>query len=61
MILACDNKGAKDLANNWSAGGWMHDVDIRQLLLHNLKEDGIIKVKWISRDDNCTDMFTKNL
>jgi hypothetical protein len=61
MILECDNKGAKDLANNWSAGGRMRHVDVRQFFLRDLKEDGSIKVKWIPTEENSTDMFTKNL
>ena len=30
MILECDNKGAVDLANNWTAGGRTRHVDVRQ-------------------------------
>ncbi len=44
MILEVDNKGAKDLAHNWSIGGRTR-----------------ILVKWISQEDNSSDLFTKNL
>ena len=29
MILTVDNKGAKDLANNWSVGGQTWHIDVR--------------------------------
>ena len=29
MILMVDNKGAKDLANNWSVGGQTWHIDVR--------------------------------
>jgi hypothetical protein len=47
MILEIDNRSAKDLGCNWSAGGRMRHVDIRQFLLRDLKEDGIVRTKWI--------------
>jgi Reverse transcriptase (RNA-dependent DNA polymerase) len=28
MVLQMDNKGAKDLINNWSIGGWTHYIDV---------------------------------
>ena len=28
-FLEMANKGAVDLANNWSMGGWTHHVDVR--------------------------------
>jgi len=61
MILQVDNKGAKDLVNNWSVGGRMRHVEVREFFLRDLKEDGIIKVEWISTADNSADLFTKNL
>ena len=61
MILEVDNQGARDLMNNWSVGGRLRHVDIRQFFLRDLKEDGLIKVKWIPTEDNSTDLFTKNL
>jgi hypothetical protein len=61
MVLEVDNKGAKDLANNWSAGGRMRHVDVREYFLRDLKEDGMVVVKWISTEENSSDLFTKNL
>ena len=29
MLLLCDNRGAVDLANNWSVGGRMRHVDVK--------------------------------
>ena len=44
MILEMDNKGAVDLANNWSVGGRTRHVDTRQYFLRQLKEEGILKI-----------------
>jgi hypothetical protein len=41
-VLAIDNKGAVDYANNWSAGGRMRHATIRLAFLCELKEQGII-------------------
>ena len=59
MILSIDNKGAVDLANNWSCGGRTRHVKLN--FLRELKEAGIIKTVWFSGWDNPADMFTKNL
>jgi hypothetical protein len=61
VILEIDNKGAKDLTNNWSAGGRMRHVDVRQFFLRDLKEDGLIVTKWIPSEENSSDVFTKNV
>ena len=61
MILECDNKGAVDLANNWSSGGRTRHVDVRQNYLRELKEQGILIVVWMPGDKNDADMHTKNL
>ena len=61
MELEVDNKGAVDLTHNWSVGGRTRHVDVRQYFLRELKEEGVIVVKWISTDKNCTDLYTKNL
>jgi hypothetical protein len=42
MILEMDNKGAVDLANNWSIGGCTRHVDIRQCFLWELKESKLL-------------------
>ena len=61
MILKVDNKGTKDLANNWSVGGRTRHIDIRNYFLREHKEQSIIKTKWRSGNDNSSDLFTKNL
>ena len=61
MILEVDNKGAVDLANNYSVGGRTKHFQTRQLFLRQLKEDGMIKVIWKSGIENDADLFTKNL
>jgi len=37
MILEVDNKGAKDLAHNWSIGGRTRHVDLKYHFLRELK------------------------
>ena len=60
MIVQCDNKAAVDLVNgHQSAGGTKH-IDVRLHYARELKEAGIIKVKWISTDLNEADVLTKN-
>ena len=61
MILEMDNKGAVDLANNWSVGGRTRHVEVRNHFMRELKEQGILKIVWISTDDNDADLFTKSL
>jgi hypothetical protein len=46
-ILYVDNKGAKDLANNWSVGGRTRHVEVRHLLLKQ-KEQDLIHCVWTS-------------
>jgi hypothetical protein len=61
MILEMDNSGAIDLSNNMNTSGRTRHIDVRHYFLRDLKEAGILKVKWISSDDNTADLFTKNL
>jgi hypothetical protein len=60
MILEMDNKGAVDMANNWSAGGRTRHMDVRMHYMRELKDRGLIVIRHISGDDNDTDIFTKN-
>jgi hypothetical protein len=55
-----ENKGAKDIINNWSVGGQTRHVGIRFNFLRELKESGVIEIHWISTQDNCLDILTKN-
>ena len=61
MILYVDNKGAKDLANNWSVGGRTRHMDVREFFLRDLKLDNVIVTKWMSGEEMPSDLFTKNL
>ena len=61
MLLEMDNKGAVQLANNWSVGGRTRHVDVRNHFLRELKDMGIIEVRHVPGDDNDADIFTKNV
>ena len=61
ITLYCDNKGAVQLANNWSVGGRTRHVDIKQNFLRELKDNGLLKVEWMSGEDITPDMHTKNV
>ena len=61
MVLTVDNKGAKDLANNWSVGGQTKHIEVRFYFLRELKEAGLIQTVWQHGINNCADLFTKNL
>ena len=61
MILEMDNKGAVDLANNWSVGGRTRHVDVRNHFLRDLKDEGLMVVRHVSGVENDADIFTKNV
>ena len=61
MLLHVDNKGAKDIANNWSCGGRTRHVEARQCFLRELKEQSLTHAVWQSGDLNETDLCAKNL
>ena len=61
MTLYMDNKGGVDIFNNWSISGNTGAVSIRFVFIRELKEQGILEIKWIKGEDNCADLFTKNL
>ena len=61
MIVETDNKGAADLANNWSAAGRTRHITTKIAFLRELKEQGIIHVIWIPNARMTTDIFTKNV
>jgi hypothetical protein len=52
MILYFDNKGDKDLINNWSVGGRMRQIEVKNFYLGELKEKDILKVQWVKSEDN---------
>jgi hypothetical protein len=65
MILEIDNKGAVDIANNWSVGGRTggrsRHIDTRFYFLRELKEADLIKTIWRSGTEMSSDVLTKNL
>jgi hypothetical protein len=61
MILEIDNKGAVDIANNWSVGGRTRHIDTRFYFLRELKEANLIKTLWKSGTEMSSDILTKNL
>ena len=60
MIIECDNKAAVDLVNGHSTSGGTKHIDVRLMFARELKEAGIIKVRWIPTGDNEADILTKN-
>jgi len=61
IILEMDNRGAVDLANNWSIVGHTRHVNVRQFFLRELKESKVMDIHWIKGLENNADAFTKNL
>ena len=61
MKLDISQKGAKDIIHNWSYGGRLIHVEVKQLFLRESKEAGIIEFYWKRGEDMTTDVFTKNL
>jgi hypothetical protein len=61
MVLEMDNQGEVYLANNWSIGGRTRHIDVRSGFLRELKEAGVLVIKWIVGTANEADIFTKNL
>ena len=60
MVLEMDNKGAVDLANNWSVGGRTRHVDVRNFYLREMKDEGLLLIRHVPGEDNDADIFTKN-
>jgi hypothetical protein len=61
MMQKVNNKGAKDLTNNWSVGGHTRHVEVCQCFLRKLKEQGIINCVWVAGATMSSNLFTKNL
>ena len=61
MILEMDNKGAVDLANNWSVGERTRHVDVRNHFLLELKDIDLIQCRYVPGPDNDADIFTKDV
>ena len=61
MVLKVDNRGAKDMMNNWSVGGRTRHIEVKQYFIRDLREAGIVKIEWISGETNPSDIHTKNV
>jgi hypothetical protein len=61
MVIEVDNKGAVDLANSWSATGRTRHIAARINFVRELKEEGVITVRWVSNKHMSSDIFTKNV
>ena len=61
MVLYMDNKGGVDIFNNWSIAGNTRAVAVRFAYVRELKEAGLLEIKWIAGTENCADIFTKNV
>ena len=61
MKLTLDNKGAVDLAQNWTSGGRTRHSDVKEHFLRELKESGLIETHWGPGSGNRADMLSKNV
>ena len=61
MTLKMDNKGGVDIFNNWSIAGNTRAISVRLAYIRELKEAGVLEIKWIKSEENRSDLFTKNL
>ncbi len=61
IVLEMDNQGAVYLANNWCIGCRTRHIDVRSVFQRELKEAGVLVIKWIAGAVNEADIFTKNL
>jgi hypothetical protein len=61
MTLYMDNRGGVDVLNSWSIAGNTRAISVRLAYIRELKEAGTLEIKWVKGEDNCADLFTKNL
>ena len=61
MKLYVDNKGAVQLANNWSVGGRTRHIGAKTNYLHSLKEMGFIHILYKKGTELIPDIGTKNV
>ena len=60
-LLFCDNKGALDLVKNNVHHKRTKHIDRRHFFIRELVENHVVRVPYVSTDDNLADMFTKVL
>ena len=51
--------GSVDLTNSYTVGDRTWYMETRQYYLRELKEQGIMSVKWKADTENCSDLYTK--
>jgi hypothetical protein len=61
MIPSVDNQGVRELVNNWSVGGRTWHVATKEMFLRELKECGLVVVKYLPGSLMCLTLLTKNL
>ena len=61
MVLWIDNKGRVYFFNSWIINGQTRSIAVRLTFVRELKEQGVIAVKWFPTDSNYTDFITKNV
>jgi hypothetical protein len=60
ITVKCDNVGAIYLSNNYSVGAQTKHINTRIHFFKEFIEDKIMQVKFVSTNDNDSDMLTKN-
>ena len=56
-----DNIGTIWMTNNVSTTGRTKHVDVRTKFVREFQDDGVIKVEFVSSEDNTSDIMTKNV
>ena len=56
-----DNIGSVFMSKNVTTSGRTKHVDARTKFVREFQENGVIKVQFVSSDQNVSDMFTKNV
>jgi hypothetical protein len=59
--LLFPKKVAKDLINNRSVAGRTRHIDVCYLILREMKETNLLKIKWLKSENDPSNIFTKNL
>jgi hypothetical protein len=59
-VLRPDNVGAMFMARNSSSGVRIRHIDTRYHYMREYVEDGFIKIVIFNKEDNNSDLFTKN-
>ena len=61
MVLELDNKGAEGLFNSWSSAGRTRHTAVKLCYVRELKEQGLLVIRYVPGKHNEADLFTKNL